>query len=231
MRTKQALTRKIEKTETGRRLLLRELRFRPVFFTAAGLSVNLLYAFYNGALGVMNRSLWFAAMFAYYVILSVMRFSAVLCGWKRDRPESEVAEAFAAKLCGGLLILLSFVLAGIVYISLFRSVAVKRHEIVMITVATYTFCKTTAAIIKAVRQRKNASPLLAAIRTIGYAEAAVSMMTLQRSMLISFGSADDAKVPLMNGLTGIAVCLFILLLGIFTVLRSGKERKESHGTI
>lgn len=230
MKPKPVLIRKFEGTETGRRLL-REPPYRQVFFAAASLSVNLLYAFYNGALGIMDRSLWFAAMFAYYLILSVMRFSAVLCGWKRAPSASEDAEIFVAKLCGSLLVLLGFVLAGVVFISLSQDVAVRHHEIVMITIATYTFCKVTAAVIKAVRQRKNTAPLSVVIRTIGYAETAVSLMTLQRSMLISFGPADDTKAPLMNGLTGIAVCLFILLLGIFTVLRSGKEREEPHGTI
>lgn len=114
---------------------------------------------------------------------------------------------------GGLLVLLSLILTGVVYISLFQNVAVKHHEIVMITIATYTFYKITVAVIRAIKQRKNTAPLLAVIRTIGYAEAAASILTLQRSMLRSFGSMDSGDIALMNGLTGISVCLFIMLLG------------------
>ena len=230
MNAKQAAIQKIEGTKLGRRFI-QEQRFRAVFSAAVGLLSNIMYAIYHGALGVVNQSLWFVTMFAYYMILSSMRFSAVLCEWKRKSLASEDTEYFVAKLCGGLLVLLSFILGGIVYISLSQNIAVKHHEIVMITIATYTFYKITVAVIRAIKQRKNAVPLLDVIRTIGYAEVAASLLTLQRSMLISFGSTGNEDIALMNGLTGISVCLFILLLGIFTILKSGKERKNTHGTV
>lgn len=231
MKVKQAVIQKFEETKIGRRFI-REQQFRAFFSAFIGLLVNILYAFYHGVLGVIDRSLWFAAMFSYYVILSSMRFSAVLCEWKRRSSTSKDMEYLVAKLCGGLLVLLSFTLAGVVYISLFQNVAVKHHEIVMITIAAYTFYKITAAIIRAIKQRKSTvPPLFIVIRTVGYAEVAASLLTLQRSMLLSFGSMDSEKIALMNGLTGISVCLFILLLGIFTILRSGKERKNTYGTV
>lgn len=230
MNAKRAAIQKIEGTKIGRRFI-REQRFRAVFSAAVGLLINSLYAFYHGVLGVLDQSLWFAAMFAYYVILSSMRFSAILCERKRKFSASEDTEYFVAKLCGGLLVLLSFILAGVVYISLSQNIAVRHHEIVMITIAAYTFYKITIAVIKAIKQRKNTDPLLAAIRTIGYAEVAASLLTLQRSMLISFGAMDKRDIDHMNGLTGASVCLFILLLGIFTILRRGKEGKSTHGTV
>lgn len=230
MNAKQAAIQKIKRTKLGRRFI-QEQRFRAVFSAAVGLLANIMYAIYHGALGVVNQSLWFVTMFAYYMILSSMRFSAVLCEWKRKSLASEDTEYFVAKLCGGLLVLLSFILGGVVYISLSQNVAVKHHEIVMITIATYTFYKITVAVIRAIKQRKNTVPLLVVIRTIGYAEVAASLLTLQRSMLISFGSMDNKDIALMNSLTGISVCLFILLLGIFTILKGGKERKNAHGTV
>ena len=230
MKARQSAIQKIEGTKIGRRFI-QEQRFRAFFSAAAGLPVNILYALYHGVLGVVNQSLWFVTMFAYYVILSSMRFSAVLCGWKCRSSAAEDTEYFAARVCGGLLVLLSFILMGVVCISLSQNVAVKHHEIVMITIAAYTFCKITVTVVKAVKQRKNTAPLLAAIRSIGYAEVAASLLTLQRSMLISFGSMDKGKIDLMNGLTGGFVCLFILLLGVYTILRSGKERRNTHGTI
>ena len=174
MNAKQTVIQKIKRTKLGRRFI-QEQRFRAVFSAAVGLLANIMYAIYHGALGVVNQSLWFVTMFAYYIILSSMRFSAVLCEWKRKSLASEDTEYFVAKLCGGLLVLLSFILGGIVYISLSQNVAVKHHEIVMITIATYTFYKITVAIIRAIKQRKNTVPLLIAIRTIGYAEVAASL--------------------------------------------------------
>lgn len=127
------------------------------------------------------------------------------------------------KLCGVLLVLLNFVLAGAIYISLSRNVATKHGEIVMITIAAYTFYKITMTIIKAVRQHKNPSPLFSVIRCIGYAEVAASVLTLQRSKLVLFGEMSDTDILTMNILTGSAVCLFVLILGIILITR-GKRK-------
>ena len=227
MNVRQVVVGKIEKTKVGKRFI-REQQFRVIFSASVGLLINILYAFY---LGLMSQSLWFVAMGAYYVILSAMRFSAVLCEWRGKYMYPEDAEYFVVKLCGGMLILMGFLLTGLIYISLSQNIAVKHDEIVMITIATYSFYKITAAVIRAIKQCRNNAPLLIAIRTIGYAEVAASLLTLQRSMLVSFGSMDAADMAMMNRLTGMAVCLFIWLLGIFTMRKGRKRRKKRNGTV
>ena len=192
---------------------------RTIVTASASFGLNLLYALYNGALGLMNRSIWFAAMCAYYIILAAMRFSAVLYGRKGGRG----GELFVAKLFGALFVLLSAVLAGVVWLSLTRDTAVRYGTIVMITIATYTFTKTTMAVVRAIRARRNPSGLRAAIRSVGYAEAAASVFTLQKSMLVSFEGMTGAEIYTMNLLTGSAVWLFVFVLGIYMTKKGGKK--------
>lgn len=162
---------------------------------------------------------------AYYTVLSTMRLSAALCERKnRDTPSVDI-EYFVMKLCGVLLILLNFILVAAIYISQSQHIATKYGEIVMITIAAYTFYKITITVIKAVKQRKNPSPLLSIIRSISYAEVVASVLTLQRSMLVSFGEMNDTDIYTMNTLTGSSVCLFVLILGIVLIIR-GSKRKE-----
>ena len=127
------------------------------------------------------------------------------------------------KFSGVLLVVLGIVLAAVNYISLSQNIASKHEEIVMITIATYTFYKITMAILKAVKQHKNPSPLLKTIRSIGYAEVSASILTLQRSMLVSFGSMESGQIRFMNAVTGAAVCLFVLILGL-SMIRTIKSR-------
>ena len=96
----------------------------------------------------------------------------------------------------------------------------------MITIATYTFYKITIAVIKAVKQHKNSSLLLKTIRNIRYAEVAASILTLQRSMLVSFGAVEADKIWLMNSVTGAAVCLFVLMLGISMIIKAIRKDYE-----
>lgn len=201
---------------------MEEQRYRIVFFAAIAFALNLLYALYHGVLGVINGSLWFVAMCAFYGILATMRFAAVLCERNRKEVPSEGTEMFVMRLSGILLCGLSIVLAALNYMSLSQNRAVKHGEIMMITIAAYTFYKITMAGMTAVKQRKNPSPLLKTIRRIRYAEVAASVLTLQRSMLVSFGVMSGDQVCRMNAITGAAVCLFVLMLGVWMVI----EKKE-----
>ena len=187
---------------------------------------HLLYAIYHCVLGIINLSLWFIAMCAFYGILAIMRFSAVLCERKKQEAASYDAEKFVMKLSGILLAVLSFILAAVNYISLSQSMIAKHGEIIMITIAAYTFYKVTMAIIRAVKQHKNPSPLLKTLRCITYAEVAASLLTLQRSMLVSFGTINGRQVSLMNAVTGAAVCLFVLELGISMTVKSAERENK-----
>lgn len=226
MRIQQSLVRRAEKTTFGRRIV-HERRYRMVLSAAFGFCLNLLYALYHGVLGIYSQSIWFLSMFAYYVILGAVRFSAVLCERKNSGAASVGIEYFVLKLSGILLTVLSFVLSGVIYLSLSQNIATKYDSILMITIATYTFYKITMAVIRAVKQRHDPSPLLAAIRSIGYAEVAASVLTLQRSMLVSFEGMTEENARLMNALTGAAVCLFVLVLGITMIIKSTKRKELS----
>ena len=147
-----------------------DTRYRTVFFAKASFGVNLIYAFYNGFLGFWEQSFWFIVLCAYYIILSVMRFCAVM--YERRQSTAAGNELFVIRFSGICIILLSLVLCGTVYLTSQNAVAKAQHEIVMITIATYTFTKTTIAIINGVKVRKTNSPLLITIRNICCADAA-----------------------------------------------------------
>lgn len=213
---------RIAKTITGKKLITNQ-RYRVVLSAAVALVFNLLYAVYNCVLGVLNLSLWFMAMCAFYVILAMMRFSAVLCERNHHKMTADDVERFVMRFSGILLLILGIVLATVNYISLSQNIVAKHEEIVMITIATYTFYKVTMAIVKAVKQHKNPSLLLKTIRNISYAEVSASILTLQRSMLVSFGSMGSKQICLMNAMTGAAVCLFVLLLGLSMITKSKKK--------
>jgi hypothetical protein len=217
MNIRQRLVGAISKTELGRRMI-REQPYRIILSATVALFLNLLYALYHGIIGVAHLSLWFVTMSAYYTILGSMRFVAVVYARKRnaDTPIKTII-----KMSGILLILLSFVLSGVIYISLSQNIASKYDEITMITIATYIFGKITITVIKAVKQHKSMDPILKVIRNISYAEVTVSVLTLQRSMIVSFGGMTNAYI--LNALSGAAGCLFILSLGI-AIMTNGFQK-------
>ena len=69
--------------------------------------------------------------------------------------------------------------------------------------------------------------LLSITRRIGYIDACVSILTLQTAMFASFAEGEEAFVKLMNGITGTAVCLMVLGLGIQGVWRDMTVIKQN----
>lgn len=225
MRLKRKLALLTENTCLGD--IVYDSKRRILLMSAASLAINAAYAIYNGVLGFIYGSLWFLTLSAYYIILSVMRFAAVSCG----RKETETEE-FVMRFTGVMLVVLSLVLAGSVYYSVRFEVARANGTIVMITIATYTFYKVIAAFVRAAKTAKQRIYLFTALRSIACADAAASVLSLQRSMLVSFKGMSGAEIKLMNTVTGIGVCLFVFVSGAVSALgiiggrRNGKIKNS-----
>lgn len=203
--------------------VINDIRNRLVLTAIFSLFINLVYALYHGMLGISTLSLWFLVMCVYYTILAVTRFSAILCTYRNRTVNSLHTEYFVMKISGILLMILSLILSIIIYISMSQNIVTKYDKITMITIATYTFVKIATTIVKAIKQREFHSPLLTVILNISYAEVAVSVLNLQRSMIATFG--EMSNVNIMNRLTGAFVCLFVLFLGASMLKNVNLERK------
>ena len=176
------------------------------------LACNVAYAIGNCMIGFLTHSWWFITVGAYYAVLTVTRYSVLQIG--RRAEGNYDTELFARRVTGILLMVLSFCIVGVNVLSAVKDRGTAFHEIIMITIATYTFTKITIAIIGMVKAKRFASPVLKTLRNISLADACVSIYTMQRSMLVSFPGMEATEITLLNILTGTAVWIVVLLLGI-----------------
>ena len=176
---------------------------------AANLAVNLLYGAGQAMRGLLDGAVWRLVMAAYYILLGVMRFGAVLTERRRG------SERFVMRFCGGMLMVLALVLGASTVLSIWQERAVPHGMIVMLTIAVYTFWKMTMAIVHTGQAHRSGTPLTRTIRNITLASALASLMTMQRSMLVSFeGEMSAGEAMLLNALTGGAVCILVFLMGL-----------------
>lgn len=178
----------------------------------ARLAVNFSYAAGNCALGFLTHSWWFITVGAYYAVLTVTRFSVLQI--RRKACGDLALEQFAKKLTGILLVVLSICIVGVNILSALQERGKEFHEIIMISIATYTFTKITLAIIGMVKAKSSPSPVAKTLRNISLADACVSVLSMQRSMLVTFPGLTAPEIQLFNILTGTAVWLTVLFLGI-----------------
>lgn len=185
--------------------------FKTGKYALVGPLFNFIYTVYHVVLGLMTASWWLITVGFYYAILSAVRF-AVLSAKGNSRAY--------AKFAGIMLIALSLPLAGTVILSIAEDRGNSFHEIAMITIAVYAFTKITLATVNLVKSKKSISYKLIALRNISFANALVSIFSLQRSMLVSFDGMNGTEIRIMNAATGTAVFVTVLFLGIALVRKN-----------
>lgn len=138
------------------------------------------------------------------------------------------AEKRILPMAAGILFLaLNFALTGVILLTIAQDTARRYSEIVVISIATYTFYKIIMAVVNMVKVRKMQSLVLITIRNIGVADALVSMLTLQATMLASFQGKGGLDANRMNAITGMVVCVLILALGVSMIRYAFKNQKDN----
>lgn len=179
------------------------------------LAVNIAFGGYNIVIGCVTRSWWLLTIGTYYAVLSVVRYTVL-----RSKKENN---AFIKQFTGILLMVMSLPLAGTVVLATVQDRGTVYHEIVMITIAVYAFTKITLASVNLAKSRRSASLKVKTLRNISFADAFVSIFSLQRSMLVSFGEMAENTIRIMNIATGSAVCVIVFLLGVNLLRRVNSQ--------
>lgn len=208
----------------------KDYQYRTVLFTYSTLIFNLIFAVSNGIFGVIYDSVWFGSLSAYYIVLSIMRFIVVQYDRKNSKIEKTQKimqkELSVYQICGTLFLLLTVALGAAAVQMVYLDKSHSYPGTLIFAVAAYTFYKIIVAIINKVKAGKLKSPLLITIRDIGYADALVSMLSLQTAMFVSFGSEEQVNRKIMNSMTGIVVCMMIFMMGVYMIFSALKQKKK-----
>lgn len=219
-----ALVRKFRGTAAGARYWDDPV-FRAEVSLYTGLGINLAYVAVKLISGIYYRSLWFAALSAYYLMLSLLRF-ALLHHVRRSPIGREYAsELRRCRLCGVLLLVLNQALSAIVTLVVVRNQGFRYGGYLIYVMAMYAFYAVISSAVQAVRFRKYKSPVLSAAKAVNLTAALVSMLSLETAMLAQFGE-DEGFRRLMTAATGFAVCAFVLGLAVYMIVRSSRALKE-----
>ncbi|MBQ8178607.1 MAG: hypothetical protein IJ033_05370 [Clostridia bacterium] len=223
--------------------------FRTIVFNTLNFLVNIGYVIFNAVIGIVSKSVWYGSLAAYYLILTVMRGVIVLYHGKNallkiERPtgyekmSDKQVELRLYRLNGILLILLPIALSFVILDMVQNGSAFVRWGWTVLGFAAVAFYKVIASIVQISRSRKKSEDYtIYGLRNIGFAAALVTILSLQTSLLHSFGS-QDFNTPYANAATGAGVCAVTAIMGIIMIVQSSKkiktlnieekEQKENH---
>ncbi len=188
---------------------------------------NVAYAVLQLCLGLYHSSFWYYSMAGYYISLAVMRFYLSRYTRKYKAGERRKAELLRYRTCGIIFLALNLTLTVMIFFMVYWNRTFRHHEITTIAMAAYTFTTFTFAIINIVKYRKYKSPVYSASKAISLAAACVSMLTLETTMLTTFGevTTDVFTKRIFLSVSGGVISVFIVFMALYMIARSNRELK------
>ena len=189
---------------------------------------NALYGIFQLWLGFYHHTFWFYSLGAYYICLAVMRFFLARHTSKYAPGEVMQTELLKYRACGIVFLVMNLALALIIFFMVYWNRTFEHHMITTIAMAAYTFTALTTAIVNVIKYRKYNSPVFSASKAISLAAALVSMLTLESTMLTTFGDGTMTATAQkwMLGATGGVVSLLIVATAIYMIIVGTKKLKE-----
>ena len=188
---------------------------------------NTAYALLQLGMGFWHHTFWFYSLAGYYISLAVMRFFLVRHTSKHKPVEKMLDELIKYRACGIVFLIMNLALALMIFFMVYWNRTFHHHEITTITLAAYTFTSLTLAIINTVKYRKYNSPVYSASKAISLASACVSMLTLESTMLTTFGDGTMSLTGrrILLGISGGVISVFIIAMAIYMIVNGTKKIK------
>lgn len=231
--------------------LLSNYGYRTLIFGLISLSLNIAYVVFMGILAIMTGSVWYMAITIYYLVLILIKGTVFYFKFAerkhrksmiklkncqdniegevelKDRSKSfdpQIKQAKTYRYCGIMFILLTIAMSGIIVLMYTSNMYFEYAGLMIYAVATFTFYRLTVSIINLIKASKQDDLYVQSIRNINLASALVSIIVLQVSLFQAFSPQSNTSIA--NGLTGGAVSIVILALGIFMIVKANKIIKN-----
>ena len=188
---------------------------------------NTAYALLQLGMGFWHHTFWFYSLAGYYISLAVMRFFLVRHTRRHKAGEKMLDELKKYRLCGIIFLVMNLALSMMIFFMVYWSRTFNHHEVTTIALAAYTFTAFTLAVVNAVRYRKYNSPVYSASKAISLASACVSMLTLESTMLTTFGkeTMSLAQRRILLGTSGGVISVFIISMAVYMIIQGTKKIK------
>ncbi len=199
--------------------------FKTMVSLHFSLGFNLLYSAFKLVAGIYYSSLLLESVAVYYVILSLIRFLILRYMHSDEDAKTAVTEYRRCRLCGILMLVLNFALtAVVVYMSVSDEVGSYPLFVTVIS-AVYTFYRVAVSVVDVARYRKFDRPVITVSKAIRFAAALVSLLSLEASMLLTFGESASVRRR-MTAITGSGICLIVTAMSVAVIVLSGRGLKR-----
>lgn len=184
--------------------------FSTVFSSAISTLISIVFALYNGALGIVYQSWWHGLICVYYLLLATIR--AILIETRRKNQKTIRMITYL------LLLVMDVSLIGPIYVMVSGERSYTYGLIPAIAMAAYTTYRITISIVHFRKSRKKDNSLLFELRMINMTDALVAVLSLQNALIIANGGMNEEMHTLTAWTSG-GIYLVIVLITIMSFIK------------
>lgn len=233
MKIKDKIREVISRNRLGK-AFLEQYGFKTLALAFLSLIISVAFALFNGVIGVLERSVWYGSLAAYYITLIIFRSSIIavdrVCKG-RNYAEKQLlnAQNKIHLASGGFLVITEIAMAAAITQMVIFPAPVKRGQILAIATAAYAFTKISFAIYNLVKAKKYADPVSQSLRCLSFADACMSMVSLTVVLLVTFSQeGEETFIMYMKAGVGFAACAVVLALATYMIITSAKKLGKNY---
>ena len=202
--------------------LLKDYGYRTTVFSICSSVVNILFIAFLIVMSILGKTAWYATIAAYYIVLVYMKGNVFYSKSKYGTKEKSIK---ALRFSGIMFILLTIAFSGVIVLIYKANRYFEYAGVLIYAVAAFTFYKLILAIFNIFKAKKHDDLYTENLRNINLASVLLSLVVLQVAMFQTF--APEHNIGFANALTGGAVSLVILVLGVLMIIKANKKLKEN----
>lgn len=191
-------------------------------------SANIVLALIKFIFAFTIPSLWFFVNACFLTVLSLSRLFSIKNYTKKrisNNKKEQEEIGYKTYLHNGILLILLGIMYFFVSVYMYyKGTNTTMHEYLTYLVALNAFWSISWSIYGMVKYKRKSSPILKSVKVTNFANALTSIVLTQVVLLDTY--AKEYDLAQINGYTGIAVALVIIIMGLYMVLNSGKLKEE-----
>lgn len=210
--------------------------FKTLISSAFSFIITILFALYNGFLGICLLSIWHGGICLFYLLLAIIRGIILLTEknnkTRTDKQKSEYRRrTFISSSV--MLLLLNFSLIMPISLMVVLKRPVNMGLIPAIAMAAYTTYKITMASVHIRRQKQSNhnNILITELRTINFIDALVSIISLQNTLIMVNQTAGDNDMLALSAVSSAVIYVIIIFVTINLIIKGLKNNRVIQNSI
>ncbi len=194
--------------------LRKDFAYRTFIFSGLSFCATVLFAGYNLFLGIVYGAAWNICICIYFVFLALLRAYAILSEHRtfvaneEEKQEKRRARAFFVQSVS--LFAVDLALVAPISLMVMQDRTVDYSTIPAIAVAAYTTYRIVLSARNFFKAKSQANIGVKMLRNIGLMDALVSVLSLQYTLVMTFGNGVDGEMLPLCAFSSFAVWTFLV---------------------